>query len=212
MEALRQEKIKSPGLKPGTNSAEITRLKPGASSAVNRCRTVRWGFYRLLICGLFLAAVSARAQSASASGTSTPAAAELPATLEREFFAVIRGGDAKKFLSYVPEQGINVGPRAQHVSRAEIEQQFAQHRDLYCKLFDSSCIQVKLDASARVCSYRELLMHSEKVRTAATEAVRGGVRQAILVAEVKNGQCAGLGLIDFIFNEAHGGWQLFSAP
>jgi hypothetical protein len=50
------------------------------------------------------------------------------------------------------------------------------------------------------------------VRTAATEAVRGGVRQAILVAEVKNDQCAGLGLIDFIFNEGHGGWELFSSP
>ena len=153
------------------------------------------------------------AQSSSTTGTSTQAA-EPPAELEREFFAAIRDGDAKKFLSYVPEQGINVGARAQHVSRPEIEQQFAQHRDLYCKLFDSSCIQAatKLEASARACSYRELLAHSEKVRTAATEAVRGGVRQAILVAEVKNDQCAGLGLIDFIFNEAHGGWQLFSAP
>ena len=64
----------------------------------------------------------------------------------------------------------------------------------------------------RACSYRELLTHSEKVRTAATEAMRGGVRQAILVAEVKNDQCSGLGLIDFIFNEGHSGWELFSAP
>ncbi len=169
-----------------------------------------------LICGMLLAAGASRAtaQSASSPGTSTQAAAEPPAALEREFFAAIRDGDARKFLSYVPEQGIDVGPRARRVSRAEIEAQFAQHRDLYCKLFDSSCIQsaVKLDAGARACSYRELLSHSEKVRTAATEAVRGGVRQAILVAEVKNDQCAGLGLIDFIFNEAHGGWQLFSAP
>ncbi len=134
--------------------------------------------------------------------------------LERDFFAAIREGDAKRFLSYVPEPGINVGRRAQHVSRADIEQQLAQRRDLYCKLFDSSCIQspAKLDAGVRACSYRELLTRSEKVRTAATEAVRGGVRQAILVAEVKNDQCAGLGLIDFIFNEGHSGWELFSAP
>jgi hypothetical protein len=167
----------------------------------------------MLICGFTLAAVSSRAQSSPAPGTSTQAP-QPPAELEREFFAAIRDGDAKKFLSYIPEQGINVGRGAQHVNRPEIEQQFAQHRDLYCKLFDSSCIQAatKLDAGARSCSYRELLAHSEKVRTAATEAVRGGVRQAILVAEVKNNQCAGLGLIDFIFNEAHGGWQLFSAP
>jgi hypothetical protein len=172
--------------------------------------------YRPLpICGLLLLAglVAAEAQSASPPGTQHPAAPE-PTALEREFFAAIREGDAKKFLAYIPEQGVNVGPRAEHVDRAEIEQQFAQHRGVYCKLFDSSCIQtpIKLDAGLRACSYRELLTHSEKVRTAATEAVRGGVRQAILVAEVKNDQCAGLGLIDFIFNEGHGRWELFSAP
>jgi hypothetical protein len=169
-----------------------------------------------MMMGLLLVtgASPASAQSTSSTGTSAQPPAQPPAELEREFFAAIRDGDAKKFLSYIPEQGINVGRRAQHVSRPEIEQQFAQHRDLYCKLFDSSCIQAttKLDAGARPCSYREMLTHSEKVRTAATEALRGGVRQAILVAEVKNDQCAGLGLIDFIFNEAHGGWQLFSAP
>ncbi len=71
---------------------------------------------------------------------------------------------------------------------------------------------IKLDSSTRPCSYRELLTASEKVRTAATDAVRGGVRQAILVAEVKNDQCSGLGLIDFIFNEDRGVWKLFSAP
>lgn len=172
--------------------------------------------YRWLIATvlLFLTSGSATAQSASAPGASHQIASEQPAALERQFFAAIRKGDAKRFLSYVPEQGMNVGPRAEHVARAEIEQQFAQHRDLYCKLFDSSCIQspIKLDASARACSYRELLTHSEKVRTAATEAVRGGVRQAILVAEVKNDQCSGVGLIDFIFNENDGGWELFSLP
>ena len=176
---------------------------------------MRWYCLRcgLLTCGLLLVAFgSARAQSPAS--PSAQQSAPAPATLERDFFTAIREGDAKKFLSYVPEQGMNVGRRAEHVTRAEVEQQFAQHRGLYCKLFDSSCIQspIKLDNSARSCSYRELLTHSEKVRTAATEAVRGGVRQAILVAEVKDDQCAGVGLIDFIFNEGHSGWELFSAP
>ncbi len=164
----------------------------------------------LLTCGLLLVAFgSARAQSTEPKQSAAPA----PATLERDFFTAIREGDAKKFLSYVPEQGINVGRRAEHVTRAEIELQFAQHRDLYCKLFDSSCLQppIKVDDMHR-CSYRELLTHAEKVRTATTEMVRGGVRQAILVAEVKNDQCAGPRLIDFIFNEGHSGWELFSAP
>jgi len=157
---------------------------------------------------------SAGAQDAVQPGASHQTPAGQPAKLEREFFTAIREGDAKKFLSYVPEQGMNVGSRAERVGRAEIEQEFAEHRGLYCKLFDSSCIQpaAKLDASTHVCSYRELLTHSEKVRTAATDAVRGGVRQAILVAEVKNEECSGLGLIDFIFNEGHSGWQLFSVP
>jgi len=171
--------------------------------------------YWALTCELLLFAGSgpAAAQDASAPGA-THLTAEQPTALESEFFAGLREGDAKKFLTYIPEQGMNVGPRAERVTRAEIEQQFAQHRDLYCKLFDSSCIRspIKLDAGVRACSYRELLTNSEKVRTAATEAVRGGVRQAILVAEVKNDECGGLGLIDFIFNEDGGRWKLFSAP
>src|SRR5271157_5085618 len=169
--------------------------------------------HRLLICGLLLASLAA-AQDASAPGASHPIAAEQPAALEREFFAVIREGDTKKFLSYVPEHTIRTSSYVVRGSQPEIHHQFAQHRDLYCKLFDSSCIQsaIKLDASARACSFREWLTHSEKVRTVATEAVRGGVRQAILVAEVKNDRCSGVGLIDFIFNEDHGGWKLFSAP
>ncbi len=169
---------------------------------------------QLLFCGLLLAiSVSAAAQSAEPSSSRQPAS-DGTAALERDFFAAIREGDAKKILSYVPEPGINVGSRAEHVNRAEVEQQFAQHRGLYCKLFDSSCIQspIKPDAGGRPCSYRELLTNSEKVRTAATDAVRGGVHQAILVAEVKNDQCPGLGLIDFIFNEGHSGWKLFSMP
>lgn len=167
--------------------------------------------YRLLLGAILLLVSSGSAVAQSAPAPSAPSPT---AGLERQFFAAIREGDTKKFLSYIPEQGMNVGSRAEHVTRADIEQQLAQHRDLYCKVFDSSCIQspIKLDASARACSYRELLTRSEKVRTAATEAVRGGVRQAILVAEVKNDQCSGVGLIDFIFNEKNGGWQLFSAP
>ena len=163
---------------------------------------------------LFASLSMAATQAAPSRPDTTPPAAEKPAALEREFFAAIREGDTKKFLSYVPEQGVDVGSRAEHVSRTEIEQQFAEHRDLYCKLFDSSCIRapIRLDAGTRTCSYRELLTGSEKVRTAATDAVRGGVRQAILVAEVKNNQCSGLGLIDFIFNEDRGEWKLFSAP
>ena len=166
-------------------------------------------FSALLLAGFALA----QAQSISPPSAEHPTA-PAPTVLEREFFAAIREADAKKILSYIPEQGVDVGPRAEHLTRADIEQQFAQHRGLYCKLFDSSCIpsQLKLDDSLPPCSYRDLLTHSEKVRTAATEAIRGGVRQAILVAEVKNDQCAGLGLIDFIFNEGHGVWELFSVP
>ena len=59
---------------------------------------------------------------------------------------------------------------------------------------------------------RELLPRSEKVRTAASETVRNGVRQAILVAEVKNKRCGGANLVDFIFNYVQGEWKLFSAP
>ncbi len=137
-----------------------------------------------------------------------------PAALERDFFAILRGGDTVKFLSYIPEDGVNLGRYAEHSTRAEIEDQLTHKKGLYCQLFDSSCIQstIKLDASAPPCSYRELLTQSEKVRTASTETTRNGVRQAILVAEVHNQKCAGPGLIDFIFNYHEGGWKLFSIP
>jgi hypothetical protein len=137
-----------------------------------------------------------------------------PAELERSFFAIVREGDALKFLSYVPEDGVNLGRDAQHTTRAEIEEQLTNRKGLYCLLFDSSCIKstIKLDASAPPCSYREMLTESEKVRTASTETTRNGVRQAILVAEVHNQKCAGPGLIDFIFNYHQGGWKLFSIP
>src|ERR1035437_6888992 len=69
---------------------------------------------------------SVRAQSASPPGASrTPHASISPQTaaLERDFFAAIRQGNAKKFLSYVPEEGLPVGPLAEPVSRAEVEEQ-----------------------------------------------------------------------------------------
>jgi hypothetical protein len=135
--------------------------------------------------------------------------------LERDFFQIIRTGDAKQFLAYVPEGGVNIGPKAQHLSRTEVDDQLTQHTGLYCKLFDSSCVQseIKLDNSGvRACSYRELLTNSSKVRTAATATTRNDVRQAILVAEVKNDNCSGVGLIDFIFNLQADGWKLFSIP
>jgi hypothetical protein len=181
------------------------------------------GLYRSIVFGavfllvLLTQTTCAGAQSASASGASgMPHVSIAPQTaaLERDFFAAIREGDAKKFLSYVPEEGIHVGPQAKLVSRAEVEEQLSHRRDLYCKLLDSSCIDapIKLDASARVCSDRELLTHSEKVRTAASETVRNSVRQAILVAEVKNKRCGGTNMVDFIFNYVQGEWKLFSAP
>ena len=135
-------------------------------------------------------------------------------TLERDFFDAVREGNANKVLSYIPESGINLGPQAQHVTRKEIEQQFQSHRGLYCKLFDTSCIEapINLENSARACSDRELLTHSEKVRTAASEVTRNSVQQAVLVAQVKNDQCPNDKLIDFIFNLNADGWKLFSAP
>ena len=135
--------------------------------------------------------------------------------LEREFFEIIRAGDATEFLTHVPEGGVNVGSKAEHLSRAEVEDQFTQHTGLYCKLFDSSCIQseIRLDNSnVRTCSYRELLTKSQDVHTAATETTRNGVRQAILVARMKNDNCSGVGLVDFIFNLQADGWKLFSIP
>ena len=74
-------------------------------------------------------------------------------------------------LSYIPERGVNVGSRTQHLSRKEIEEQFKSHHGLFCKLFDSSCIDaaINLGNSLRTCSDRELLTHSEKVRTASSE-------------------------------------------
>ncbi len=163
-----------------------------------------------------LCAVGGGASSKAAVAQAAPESQEAiaPATLERDFFAAIRDGDAKKFLSYVSERGVNVGSQAEHVSRDDVERQLATHHGIYCRLFDSSCIDapIRLDASARACSDRELLTHSSKVRKAATETTRNGVRQAILVAELKNDDCPADRLIDFIFNLEAGGWKLFSMP
>jgi hypothetical protein len=134
-----------------------------------------------------------------------------PSELEQKVFAIVRQGDALRFLGYVPEDGVNLGRDAVHTNRAEIEEQLTHHTGVYCKLFDTSCL-LSAGASTQACSYRELLTQSEKVRTASTETTRNNVRQAILVAEVQNAKCGGHLLIDFIFNYHHDGWKLFSIP
>ena len=171
-------------------------------------RTVPWVLLLMTLC----LPVHAWAQSAP---TTAPAPTGVsPSALESQFLNIVRSGDALQFLSYIPEDGVNLGRDAQHSTRAEIEDQLTHRTGLYCKLFDSSCIQAtaKPDAQAGACSYRELLTQSEKVRTASTETTRNGVRQAILVAEIHNQKCAGPVLIDFIFNYQQGGWKLFSIP
>ncbi len=159
---------------------------------------------------LLFSAAMLGAQSAA----STDKAAESSKTLEQNFFAAVRAGEAAKVLSYIPDAGVNVGSDARHVGRKEVEEQFQSHRGLYCRLFDSSCIDatINLGNSARPCSDRELLTRSEKVRTASSEVTRNGVQQAVLVAETKNDKCSNSKLIDFIFNLDADGWKLFSIP
>lgn len=164
--------------------------------------------FMLLFAPLTLLAQSDEAKAAGA-GASTNIT---PSMLETQVFAVIRGGDALKFLSYVPEDGVNLGRYAEHATRAEIEQQLTSRSGLYCKLFDSACLAAGKPEGGPSCSYRELLTGSQKVRTASTETTRNNVRQAILVAEVQNDKCGGHLLIDFIFNHQQGGWKLFSIP
>ncbi len=166
----------------------------------------------LFLLALASAAGPAAAQSGVDSGKSNSSAAT--AALEKEFFAAIRDGDTKKFLSYVPQGGVNFGSQPEHLTRGDVEQQLLSHHGLYCKLFDSACIDAPIDLenSGRACSYRELLTRSAKVNTAASEITRSGVRQAVLVARIKNDQCTNPGLIDFIFNFEAGGWKLFSIP
>jgi hypothetical protein len=158
---------------------------------------------------------SAPAAGKVSSSDKSKSESESAKRLEQDFFALLREGNASKLLSYIPAGGVNVGATAQHLTRAEVEQQFTHHEGLYCKLFESSCLtsEIRLDQSnIRACSYRELLTTSQDVRTAATETTRNGVRQAILVARMKNDNCAGVGLVDFIFNLQSDGWKLFSIP
>ena len=178
---------------------------------------VVWARRLLFYCALeasilFGQTAAISAQSSPASGKSDSSLT--PTALERDFFTAIREGNARKVLSYVPERGVDLGPQTQHATRAEVEQQFLAHRGLYCRLFDSSCIDapINLDNSARACSYRELLTHSQKVRTAASAMTRNGVQQAVLVARVENDRCPNGKLIDFIFNLEADGWKLFSIP
>ncbi len=177
---------------------------------------VAWAHRLLVGCALAGILVGARrmisAQSPPASRKSDSSLT--PTALEQDFFTAIREGNAKKVLSYVPERGVDLGPQTQHATRAEVEQQFLSHRGLYCRLFDSTCIDapINLDNSARACSYRELLTHSQKVRTAASAMTRNGVQQAVLVARIENDRCPNGKLIDFIFNLEADGWKLFSIP
>ena len=166
------------------------------------------------LAGLLPAILLSGLAAAQSSGSDKARAAETPNALAQDFFAAIRSGDSDKILSYISDRGVNLGSNAQHATRDEIEQQFRRHRSLYCKLFDSACIDapINLESSNRTCSYRELLTHSEKVRTAASEVTRNGVRQAVLVAEIKNDECPNQKLIDFIFNLDADGWKLFSIP
>lgn len=172
---------------------------------------------RLHECVLALAVLVGASTPAAAQSTSTAektSSREAIGTLERNFFAALRQGDSKKVLSYVAEDGVDVGANGQHETREQVEQQFQLHQGLYCKLFDSSCIKaaINLGNSTRACSYRELLMQSEKVHTASSEVTRSGVHQAVLVARLENKQCPNDKLIDFIFNLNADGWKLFSMP
>lgn len=173
---------------------------------------MKWLGSRAALAACLLVFATAMATAQTAAPAEKPS--ESSKTLEQEFFAALRSGDTGKVLSYVPERGVSVGSETQHVSRKEIEEQFKSRRGLFCKFFDSSCIdaEINLGNSRRTCSDRELLTHSEKARTASSEMIRGGVQQAVLVAEVKNDQCSNAGLIDFIFNLDADGWKLFSIP
>jgi hypothetical protein len=162
-----------------------------------------------LLCGA--ATLLAQTVTGKAAAKAVP---PTPSELEQKVFAIVREGDALRFLGYVPEDGVNLGRDAMHTSRAAVEEQLTHRTGLYCKLFDTSCLPkpAESEPSPQICSYRELLTQSEKVRTASTETTRNHVRQAILVAEVQNAKCGGHLLIDFIFNYHHDGWKLFSIP
>jgi len=167
----------------------------------------------VILAALLMVAPVLQAQSDSANTVANPSQ-ERASELEKQFLAVIRNGDALKFLSYVPEDGVHLGHSADHVTRMEIEDQLTNRKGIYCKLFDSTCLRANAEKEAGqpLCSYRDLLTSSDKVRTASTETTRNNVRQAILIAEVQNDKCGGHLLIDFIFNQKKGGWKLFSIP
>jgi hypothetical protein len=167
----------------------------------------------LLTCG-FAAAVLAMAGLPVWAQSKAASTSETVNTLQRKFFAALRDSDTDTVLSYIPEGGVNVGPSAEHVDRDTIERQLRFHHGLYCKLFDSSCMDtpIQLDNAQRPCSYRELLTHSDNVHTAASEVTRNGVQQAVLVARIENKQCPNDKLVDFIFNLNADGWKLFSIP
>jgi hypothetical protein len=178
---------------------------------------VKYGFSGPRACALSVAlivtvCVPVAAQSTTES--SKPSSRESVNALEQKFFSVLRAGDSDAVLAYISDGGVNVGATPQHQSRDEVERQLRFHHGLYCKLFDSSCIDtpIQLNNSQRACSYRELLTHSEKVHTAASEVTRSGVQQAVLVARIENKQCPNDKLIDFIFNLNADGWKLFSIP
>lgn len=172
-------------------------------------RLVLWSV--LIGTSAFLAAQNDSAQATAKSSETT---AITPSELEKQFTAVIRNGDALKFLSYVPDDGAHLGKHADATTRGEIEEQLTHRTGLYCKLFDSACLASSsmTDDPKTACSYRELLTQSEKVRTASSEITRNGVRQAILIAQAQNQKCGGSVLIDFIFNAQKGEWKLFSIP
>ena len=159
----------------------------------------------------FLLLAAAPLSSPTAQSQAKPATPTV-SELEKNFFLMLRNGDALQLLSYVPEDGVNLGRDAEHATKISVVEQLTKRTGLYCKLFDTACLQATAEGHVPSCSYRELLTHSEKVRTASTETTRNNVRQAILVAEVQNQKCAGPGLIDFIFNYQQGGWKLFSIP
>lgn len=180
-----------------------------------KLKTPHWSWRQRLAAGTaFLLAITCTMSAQSSPAPSKSKSTQSPSSLEHEFFDALRDGNAQKILSYIPQSGVNIGRQPQHATYAEVEQQFQSHRGLYCKLFDSACIDTTIDLgnSARLCSYRELLKHSDKVRTAASEVTRGGVPQAVLVAQVKDEQCPSQTLIDFIFNLDADGWRLFSIP
>src|SRR5271165_5145096 len=74
-------------------------------------KTGPWVLLSLTLC----VPVLALAQTTPAKDAPPPAPASSvpadvsPSALERQFFAIVRNGDALQFLSYVPEDGVNLG-------------------------------------------------------------------------------------------------------